>query len=420
MTKFALIADIHERIRLGDRDEKLKQVARLKTAEEAIDFYQFIFPYHISNDPIKMLADDASLFYDVVKDMLPEEDAWMTLASESANNGSRDFNCDYVAALLKTETSYTEVAKLFNEKEARLLWRWALHSKPVISKRGFFSILARIHSLPLNVLQANTNIKTLNQIFNSPDSILGLERWWDYNRAPTPMRWKAYTTLAPPEDNHLAVIVPEGDIFYAYKGKLRNRAGLPLAIYDSKFRYDPNTYYEMVVHADDSTVIDRVHSKKPKEMFSNRMQNYEGFSNFLGDTDNNWDDIVAALARDNVRCIRLIKQHQEFEPDAIGGYVMHADRTKVFLRANMGAFGTTKYLQALDGVSEYITVAVTEDIPNWIHNKPLDDQCIVVEVAAVRVSAKGQLLNFTVVGERTDLGIGDVTQFTELIERGMS
>ena len=46
--------------------------------------------------------------------------------------------------------------------------------------------------------------------------------------------------------------------------------------------------------------------------------------------------------------------------------------------------------------------------------------CYVVEVAAVRVSAKGQLLDFTVVGVRKDLGIGDVTQFTELVERGMS
>jgi hypothetical protein len=38
----------------------------------------------------------------------------------------------------------------------------------------------------------------------------------------------------------------------------------------------------------------------------------------------------------------------------------------------------------------------------------------------VRVSEKGQLLNFTVVGRRDDLGITDVTQFTELVERGMA
>jgi len=423
MTKFSFIADIHERIRLGDRDEKLKQVARLTTAEEAIDFYFFTFPNHISNDPIRMLADEASSYYDVVRNMLPDENEWMMLASESANNGSRNFNCDYVAALLKTKKSFSEVAKLFNEKEARLLWRWALHCKPVISKRAFFNILSKIHSLPANVLQANMNIKTIDQVFNSPDSILGLGRWWEYDTAPAPMRWKAYTTLAPPKDNHLAVMIPEGEIYYAYKGKIRNRAGLPLAKYDGHF-YNFDTYFEMVDNADslrhnssDYTIIDRVFAKKPKEIFSKRMQNYEGFGHLLGDTDNNWRDIINALTRPDVRCVRLIKQHQEFEPDGIGGYVMHADRTKVFLIAN---YRDTIELCALDGVSEYVPVGETHDENVKTTISMYKQDCYVVEVAAVRVSAKGQLLDFTVVGVRKDLGIGDVTQFTELVERGMS
>ena len=49
----------------------------------------------------------------------------------------------------------------------------------------------------------------------------------------------------------------------------------------------------------------------------------------------------------------------------------------------------------------------------------ISEGCWVVEVAAVRVSEKGQLINFTVIGLREDLGIRDVTQFTELVGRGM-
>ena len=420
MTKFALLADIHEQLRMGG--DRVKQLARLENADDAIILYQFFYPTVRGADPIRMLANEAASFYDVVKDMLPEEQPWMTLASESADYGSRDYDCGYVRALLNVERSFTEIAKQFNEKEARLLWRWAMHSKPVISKRTFFGALARLHSLPVHILQANMNITMIAKIYNQKDSILGMERWWEYGMHPAPMRWKAWSSLAPPTENHYAVIVPEGEIKYIYRGHTRSRNGLPTSRPSDRNLYtNPHIYKEVVVPEGGGLIIilDKVDSKKDnfaEWTYDKRI----GESEKLLTTNRNWDDIVHALQSEDVRCIRLIPIDGVFEPDAIGGYVMHSDRTKVFLRAEMDAMGSgPTYLQALDGISEYITVGETEHIPNWKYNENLDHECIVIEVAAVRVSAKGQLLNFTVIGRRDDLGISDVTQFTELVERGM-
>lgn len=427
MTKFALLADIHEQLRMGG--DRVKQLARLVTADDAIMLYQFFYPTVKGADPIRMLANEAASFYDVVKDMLPEERPWMTLASESADYGSRDYDCGYVRALLNVERSFTEIAKQFNEKEARLLWRWAMHSKPVISKRTFFGALARLHSLPVHILQANMNITMIAKIYNQKDSILGMERWWEYGMHPAPMRWKAWSSLAPPTENHYAVIVPEGEIKYIYRGYTRSRNGLAiprlskLLNCDYLYAHDRRDVYTEVVVPEKGgliTILDKVDPKKDnfaEWTYDKRI----GESEKLLTTNRNWDDIVYALQSENVRCVRLIPIDGVFEPDAIGGYVMHSDRTKVFLRAEMDAMGSgPTYLQALDGISEYITVGETEHIPNWKYNENLDHECIVIEVAAVRVSAKGQLLNFTVIGRRDDLGIADVTQFTELVERGMA
>ena len=426
MTKFALLADIHEQLRMGG--DRVKQLARLENAENAIMLYQFFYPTVRGADPIRMLANEAASFYDVVKDMLPEEEPWMTLASESADYGSRDYNCGYVRALLNVEGSFTKIAKQFNEKEARLLWRWAMQSKPVISKRTFFGALARLHSLPVHILQANMNITMIAKIYNQKDSILGMERWWEYGMHPAPMRWKAWSSLAPPTDNHYAVIVPEGEIKYIYGGYTRGRNGLAIPrLSDTKnlgnlYSHDTRHIYREVVVPEGAghiTILDRVDPKKHN--FAEWTYNMRMDSHELLTTNKNWDDIVHALQSEEVRCIRLIPIDGVFEPDAIGGYVMHADRTKVFLRAEMDAMGGgPTYLQALDGISEYITVGETEHIPNWKYNENLDHECIVIEVAAVRVSERGQLLNFTVIGRRDDLGISDVTQFTELVVRGMA
>jgi len=423
MTKFALLADIHEQLRLGG--DRVKQLARLETADDAIMLYQFFYPTVKGADPIRMLANEAASFYDVVKDMLPEEQPWMTLASESANYGSRDYDCGYVRALLNVESSFSEVAKQFNEIEARLLWRWAMHSKPVISKRTFFGALARLHSLPVHILQSHMNINMIAKIYNQKESILGMERWWEYGMSPAPMRWKAYTSLAPPLENHYAVIVPEGDIKHVYDNKARNRNGLLISkagVNDSWLK-DSGVYREVVVvnkNVIDSVVLDTVDPNKhnfTEWTYDKRMVTQ---SQTMKTTNRDWDDLINALQEDTIRCVRLIPMDGSFKPDAIGGYVMHADRTKVFLRAEMDAMGSgPTYLQAIDGVDEFITVASTEVIGDWRYNPDMDEECIVIEVAAVRVSEKGQLLNFTAVRRRDDLGISDITQFTELVERGM-
>ena len=427
MTKFALLADIHERIRLNNSHEvRLQQLARLTNADDAIVFFQFLFPSVPTQDPIRLIAYEAASFYDVVKDMLPDEEPWMTIASESANYGSRDYDTKYVRALLNVEKSFTAIAKQFNEKEARLLWRWALCScgkggAPLMTRRTFFGILARIHGLPTHVLQANMNISTIAKVYNQKDSILGLERWWDYAMPPAPMRWKAYTSLAPPEEKHLAVVVPEGKIVYAYNGEIRNRAGVRQPTTHNAFK-DVDAYIELVIDEFDydCIVLDEVRQKNPDLPFSSR-----NFRSNLSDmnTDEHWDDIVNQLQSPEVRCIRLIKPEQKFKPDAIGGYVMHADRTKVFLRATIHErgieFDGSITLSAIDGIDDFVPVATTDDI-NVNGYFGINEGCWVVEVAAVRVSEKGQLINFTVIGLREDLGIRDVTQFTELIERGMT
>ena len=428
MTKFALLADIHEQLRIGG--DRVKQLARLKTADDAIMLYQFFYPTVKSADPIRMLANETSSFYDVVKDMLPDEEPWMALASESANYGSRDYDCGYVRALLNVERSFTKIAEQFNEKEARLLWRWAIHytSTPVISKRTFFGALARLHSLPVHILQSHMNITMIAKIYNQKESILGMERWWEYGMSPAPMRWKAYTSLAPPLENHYAVIVPEGDIKHVYDNKARNRNGLLISKQgvNDAWLNDRGVYREVVVVSENvkhtySVVLDTVNPKKhnfTEWTYDKRMASQP---QTIKTTNRDWDDLINALQEDKVRCVRLIPMDGSFKPDAIGGYVMHADRTKVFLRAEMDAMGSgPTYLQAIDGVDEFITVASTEKIGNWKYTENLDHECIVIEVAAVRVSEKGQLLNFTAVRRRDDLGISDITQFTELVERGMA
>jgi hypothetical protein len=331
--------------------------------------------------------------------------------------------------LLNVEESFSKVAEQFNEKEARLLWRWALRTPhPVISKRAFFGALARIHALPVHILQSHMNINMIAKVYNNPDSVHGMERWWEYGMSPAPMRWKAYTSLAPPAKNHYAVIVPEGEIKHVYQGKVRNRNGLLISkagVNDAWLKKD-GVYREVAVvkskNSDGrllSVLLDAVNPNKayfPNAYYNQRMSS----SKELLTTNKDWDDIVQALLDYDVRSIRLIPMDGSFKPDKIGGYVMHADRTKVFLRAEMDAMGKgPTYLQAIDGIDEFINVGTTETIGNWTYNPDMDNECVVIEVAAVRVSENGELLNFTAVRRRDDLGISDITQFAELIDRGM-
>lgn len=424
---FRFIASIHEQLRLGGN--RLEQLERLGTADEAIMLYQFFYPTMKGADPIRMLANEAASYYDVVRDSLPDDEPWMALASESANNKTRGYTCGYVRALLNVEKSFSKVAEQFSEIEARLLWRWAMHGKPVISKRTFFGTLARLHSLPVHILQSSMTIAMIAKVYNNPESVHGMERWWEYGMSPAPMRWKAYTSLVPPSENHYAVIVPEGEIKHVYQGKVRNRNGLLISksgVSEGWLKHD-GVYREIAVvqskkknQSSYSVVLDAVDPKKtffPDGYYNQRMVSA---TKPLMTTNKDWDDIIQTLQSDEVRSVRLIPMDGSFKPDAIGGYVMHADRTKVFLRASMDVMGKgPTYLQAIDGVDEFVNVGSTEVIGNWTYNRDMDKECIVIEVAAVRVSETGELLDFVAVRRRDDLGISDITQYTELIERGM-
>jgi len=414
MTKFALLADIHEQLRLGKAP--VTQLARLTTLEDTLALYRLFYIDQLPTDPFKLIAYEAALFYDVVKDMLPEEETWMALASESANSGSRDFDLSYVEALLQSSKSFTEVAHKFNEKEARLLWRWCIKDSPVITKRAFFGALARIHAVPNEAMTRNMTSETLTKLFRDKESLSVNLRWSEYDWFPSPMRWKAYTSLAPPEENHLAVVVPKGDMIYLHNHVVRDRMGRKIG----RHGYSANYLYEAVRCPDSGveTIIDRVKIRSPLVTFVTRVGGEHG-SGYMS-TDSNWDDIVRELQSPDVRCIRLIKPNQEFKPDAIGGYVMHADRTKVFLRVDykVNGFGT---LQALDGIDDFVDMTAAFPLPDELKN-PLDIECAVAEIAAVRVGGRHGwemviLTDYTVIKLRTDLGIKDVTQYVELVAR---
>jgi len=414
MTKFALLADIHEQLRLGE--SPVKQLARLEKLEDTLALHRLFYidqlPYR--TDPFKLITYEATSFYDVVKDMLPEEEAWMTLASESANSGSRDFDLAYVEALLQSATTFTEVAHKFNEKEARLLWRWCLRDKPVITKRAFFGALARIHAVPHEVVTRNMTSTTIVKLFRDKESLRANKRWTEYDWFPSPMRWKAYTSLAPPEENHLAVVVPKGDIVYLHNHVVRDRMGRRIG----KHGYSANYLYEAVRCPDSGveTIIDRVKKHSPLETFATRVEGEHG-SGYMS-TDSDWDDIVRRLQSPDVSCIRLIKPSQEFKPDAIGGYVMHADRTKVFLKIEY-LTGGEYLLGALDGIDDVVCVTDAHPLPEELQN-PLDIECAVAEIAAVQVGIRNHslfLYDWTVIKLRADLGIKDVTQYVELLAR---
>lgn len=416
MTKFALLADIHEQLRLGE--SPVKQLARLEKLEDMMALYRLFYIDHTPyrTDPFKLIAYEATSFYDVVKDMLPEEETWMTLASESANSGSRDFDIAYVEALLQSATTFTEVAHKFNEKEARLLWRWCLRDKPVITKRAFFGALARIHAVPHEVVTRNMTSATIVKLFRDKESLSANKRWTEYDWFPSPMRWKAYTSLAPPEENHLAVVVPKGDIMYIHNHVVRDRMGRKIG----KSHYSANYLYEAVrcPESDVETIIDRVKIRSPLDTFATRMESEDGGGRMS--TDSDWDDIVRKLQSPDVSCIRLIKPSQEFKPDAIGGYVMHADRTKVFLKVEYATSPVRYKLQALDGIDDFVDVTELHPLPDELQNS-LNIEFAVAEVAAVRVGEGSpnmvMLIDWTVIKLRTDLGIKDVTQYVELMAR---
>ena len=166
--KFSKIADIHERLRLGA--DKIQQLARLESKEEALLCYEFFFPTHAKitlSNAISKLSTDIGMYYDVVMDILPKEERWMALASESSNSGSRGLSAQAVADFPYKAASFTDIAYKFNENEARLVWRWLTKSKPVMSKRSFFGAIARLKSISPHLVYQNMTVDTLIKLFNS-------------------------------------------------------------------------------------------------------------------------------------------------------------------------------------------------------------------------------------------------------------
>ena len=96
---------------------------------------------------------------------------------------------------------------------------------------------------------------------------------------------------------------------------------------------------------------------------------------------------------------------------------MYPHRNRIFLRLNNKLKDNGWELAALDGVDDFLPVCtiIKEDL-----NMEIDDEsCIVVEVIAIRVNSDGEVIEKEFVDIRNDLGISDVIQITELIERGM-
>tara|TARA_R100000152_G_C6776823_1_gene206233 strand:+ start:1382 stop:2659 length:1278 start_codon:yes stop_codon:yes gene_type:complete len=419
--KFSKIADIHERLRLGA--DKIQQLARLESKEEALLCYEFFFPYRAKiswADAISKLSSDIGMYYDVVLDILPKEERWMALASESSNSGSRGLSAQAVADFPFKAASFTDIAYKFNEKEARLLWRWLTKSKPVMSKRSFFSAIARLKSISPHVVYQNMTTDTLIKLYTNPQTIHTLESWWEHTHMqPAPLRWKPWRKLHPPEKEMYALVIPIGNLCFQWNGNTCSRNGNMLHAPKEKTH---NEYREILIDDEwDNIVIDSIEYNNPHATFEERIplikRHQSSIEIYNLKEHGVWDKVMRRLQHEGVSCIRLIEPSQVFEPDAIGGYVIHPNRNKVFLRLNSIKEKAWE-LAVIDGIDDYVPVCDIEIMDNTIKDLD-DDSCIVIEIVAVNVNGKGQITQALPLDVRPDLGISDITQLTDLIERGM-
>lgn len=415
--RFGAIAGIHERLRLGERP--LNQLALLANKEMALACYEFFFPARPRISPstaVSRVAHELELFYDVARAMLPDE-LWMGLAEESSRSASQSMSAEQVLALPFEDMEFTDIAYRFNEVEARLVWRYIIKAKPVISKRTFFSGLARIMDLPATPILGNMNRDTLTKMFDDPGAIQSLERWWEHPRAfPAPARWKAWLKLHSPGDDYLGVIVPKGPVLYEWNGVIRKRTGEVVRELDYfSTEYEGNMLREFVDSGyGRETTLDWVDARTPDDPFSERSK-IGDVKHFSMSQHAAWEYVVEALANESVACIRFIRKDAVFKPDAVMGYVVYPHRSRVFLRLHESDESHWT-LAALDGLHDYEPVA---RIPAEAKVKVDDDECHVVEVAVINVNEDGYINQCRFISRRPDLGISDVVQLTELIERGM-
>ena len=412
--KFSKVADMHERLRLGA--DRVEQLSRLENKEEALYVYEFFFPStaRVSAARVKsLIADEIASFYDVVDACLTDDEPlWSLLASESSQSGSRGLSAAEVQAFPYKAAAFTEIAYKFNEIEARLIWRYLMKSSPVISKRTFFGALARLHGIPPYLLKMNMSVDTIIRLYEDPKSISILEHWWENPQMfPSPHRWRAWTKMHPPTDEVIAMVIPNGELYYTWQGNARKRNGdrLPNPMKINEFR-------EFV----GDTILDLVSYDKPHNRFDERypFSAPNAAQTFDLSEHGSWERVLEVLNDDTTQCVRFINPELSFTPDSDGGYIMYPHRSKVFLRLNEIKNGKWE-LSALDGLDDYVSV-VTIDAVDPTFTMFDHESCIVVEGVASSVNTEGNITGFALAEVRNDLGISDVTQYTELIERGLS
>ena len=416
---FSTLADIHERLRL--KGDKMEQLARLESKEDALLAYEFFFPDRpkITGARVKTLINnEIGSYYDVVKTCLesPDQPLWHLLASESSDTGSRGMSAQEVLDFPYQAAAFTEIAYRHNEIEARLLWRYLTKAKPAISKRAFFGGLARMKALPPYLVHINMTRDTLMAMFDDQQAVLSLQHWWEHpNMFPAPMRWRPWTKLHPPEEETIALIVEQDRvrqlsqhlILYAWGDVTYTRLGRKA--YPRVPEMAKGAYAEFPSNG----CIDWVHKDNPNAPMSERLSHID-VENYDLTEHGAWDKVMQRLQDEEVNSVRFVSPNQVFTPDGVGGYVMHPSRNKVFFRLDEKK--NEKYiLSALDGLDDYIPVA---EVPLFDEPRVEEGECIVVEAIAPSAVSKAPITNLMGMKFRHDLGISDLTQYTDLIERG--
>lgn len=410
--KFSRLADAHERLRLNT--DSRSHILKMADSEEALMFYEFFFPQKsrlTRSTAIGKVANELEMYFDVAENFMDSKDIWYNLASESSNSASRDYSVDDVLNMPYEDMSFTDIAYRFNEKEARLLWRYLLACKPVISKRSFFGFLARQQGIPAGIVRRTMNRDTIVKLFDDPKSIATLEDWWQHDSFPAPARWRSWLKLTPPHGEWLAVVVPEGKSFFTWAGTARLRNGTNIA---SAYM---NERSGQLIEWSGDTIVDAVPKDEPYIRWDMRDISAKTLDlNVHG----NWDLMIEELNKDTTKCVRIIKKDAVYIPDEVQGYTMYPHRSRVFLRVH-DIDDSRWTIAALDGLDDFVPVGnvqVPTDLPQRLIPEIDDEDVTVVEVAVLDVDSEGNINNCIYISTRFDMGIGDITQLTELIERG--
>ncbi len=420
--RFAKLATMHEHLRLGDKLTGNQLRGWLTDKDEALYFYEFFFPTKARverHNAVSKIAKEMELYFDVVDNMLPHEEVWYALASESNKAASKDMTCQKVLDLPFEDMSFSQIAQQFNEIEARLVWRYLLSGKPPISKRSFFGKMAASFEIPPKIVRQNTNQETLAKMYDDPESIHVLKEWWRHPRLfPAPARWRRWSKLSPPQGEYYAVVIPNGDLHYHYAGKVRHRNGELVTDEYRKCRAGTGVIIEAVgdVGID---IYEGVYRS-----FDERRHTFSVETEVIPlEKEGAWFQVNVRLNSPDVQAVRLIEGSSIYEPDEVMGYVMYPHRSRVNLCLHE-IDDSHWTLAALDGLDELVTVAKIP-IPEKPHREDggvfgRKGELNVIEVAAVQVGEDGYINQGIYIGYRPNLGIGDIVQVTELIERGMS